>query len=107
MNWKKKLFKESRLYIILDKDICKDIFGAALQIRNSGLNIVQLRAKNAEKKQVLKDAKRLKSIFEKSRTVFIINDHADIAKLIDADGLHIGQEDLPIEAASKRVRLRS
>lgn len=50
---------------------------------------------------MLKDALRLKGIFQDKKTILIINDHADIAKVVDADGLHIGQDDLPIKEARK------
>lgn len=101
MNWKKRLLKKCGACIILDKDVCKDIFGTALKIRNPGFNVVQLRAKNAAEKTLLGDASRLKSLFGRSRNIFIVNDHVDIAHLVDADGVHLGQEDLPIEAARK------
>jgi len=101
MNWKKRLFKESSLYVILDKDTCKNIFKVAVKIRDSGLNIVQLREKNTAKKAILKDARRLKSLFGNGQGVLIMNDHADIAKLIKADGVHLGQDDLPIKEARK------
>lgn len=101
MNWKKRLFKESGLYIILDKDACCNIIDTALEIRKTGSNIVQLRAKNATKKELLQDSRRLKDIFKNKKTVLVINDHADIAKAVGADGLHLGQDDLPIKEARK------
>lgn len=62
---------------------------------------MQLREKNSPKKTVLTDARRLKSLLKNSRTLFIVNDHVDIAKLIGADGVHLGQDDLPIKEARK------
>jgi len=62
-----------------------------------GLALVQLRDKNATKAQIYKKAKILKSLAKKYQTPFIINDYLDIAQLVDADGLHTGQDDLPIQ----------
>jgi len=106
MNWKKKLFKESGLYIILDKDACCNIFSTASKITKTGSNIVQLRAKNAAKKELLSDALRLKRMF-RNRAIFIINDHVDIARAARADGVHLGQDDLPIKEARKILGKKS
>ncbi|MDD5044537.1 MAG: thiamine phosphate synthase [Candidatus Omnitrophica bacterium] len=101
MNWKKSSLRESGLCIILDKDVCRDIFSVARKIKNTGLCLVQLRAKNTPKRELLATAKRLNSLFKKSRVLFIINDHADIAQLVNAHGVHLGQDDLPVKQARK------
>jgi len=98
---KKQLLKKSKLYIILDKDACRDVFKVAAKIRNSGLSVVQLRAKNMPNKDLLEISKKLKFAFRKNKIIFIINDHVDIAKLTGAHGAHLGQDDLPIEEARK------
>jgi thiamine-phosphate pyrophosphorylase len=73
---------------------------AAIVAKN-GAQIIQLRDKYSPKKTVLKEALQLKALLAKSNTVFIINDYPDIAKLVDSDGVHLGQDDLPIDFARK------
>lgn len=101
MNLKKKLLKESRLYVILDKKRLrnKPVFGIADKIKDSGIDIVQLRDKESKIESLLKDAYALRKSSSNSKTLFIINDYIDIAKITDSDGIHLGQEDTPIEIA--------
>ncbi len=53
------------------------------------------------KKDIYKEAVSLRSLTLKHKTTFIINDYVDIALMVDADGVHLGQEDMPIEEAKK------
>lgn len=100
---KKKLLKKSRLYVILDKQIAanRSILNIAKQIKNSGASIVQLRDKVSKKEDIIKASFFLKKLFRDSGQLFIINDYLDIAKIVDSDGLHIGQEDLSVESARR------
>ncbi|MFN7251196.1 MAG: thiamine phosphate synthase [Anaerobacillus sp.] len=66
-----------------------------------GVDIIQLRDKNSSKKEVLEKAKLLKGLTEKYNIPLIINDHIDVALAVDADGIHIGQDDLPLLEARK------
>lgn len=67
-------------------------------IEKNSIRICQLRVKDQPKTIVLQEAKNLKSICQKLDCLLIINDHLDIALAI-ADGVHLGQEDLPIQTA--------
>jgi thiamine-phosphate pyrophosphorylase len=100
---KKKLLKNYRLYVIIDKQVLKDrsLNWAAERISQAGAEVIQLRDKCSDKKTVLKEALELKRLLSNSDTPYIINDHIDIAMLVDSDGVHLGQEDLPVEAARK------
>src|ERR1019366_1505395 len=62
-----------------------------------GAAVIQLREKSKPTYEILDTADALRSIIR--RAVFIINDRADIALATGADGVHLGQDDLPIEAA--------
>ncbi len=90
----------SGLYLITDSDISginhEEIVSLALK---GGIRIVQLREKGMPKDEILKIALTLRKMTKRYGTLLIINDHVDIAKASDADGVHIGQEDLPIEAS--------
>ncbi len=103
MSSKKRLLKISRLYIILDKEISgkRSIFDIANAVKNSQACVVQYRDKRAKKDSILRNALRLRKLFSKTNTVFIVNDYIDAAKIVDTDGIHLGQNDLKIETARK------
>ncbi|MBQ1994113.1 MAG: thiamine phosphate synthase [Lachnospiraceae bacterium] len=58
-----------------------------------GATFLQLREKNASKEEIIKEALEIKEICKKYNVPFVIDDDVDIAKEIDADGVHIGQND--------------
>ncbi|MDD2653660.1 MAG: thiamine phosphate synthase [Candidatus Omnitrophica bacterium] len=103
MIWKKRQLKKSRLYAILDKDLCGgNLLPLARKIIDSGVDIIQLRFKNGETRDILRFAKVLRR-FSRNKALFIVNDHIDVALASGADGVHLGQEDTPIEIARKVV----
>lgn len=69
------------------------------QAISGGVDILQLRAKGWQDRQILQVGQRIKSLTQKSKTLFVLNDRADLARIIDADGVHLGQQDLPIKDA--------
>lgn len=68
-----------------------------------GAEIIQLRDKKSSKRVILEKAKMLRELTKKHDVTFIVNDHIDIALAVDADGIHLGQDDLPISEARKVV----
>ncbi len=68
-----------------------------------GINMLQLREKNLSDKKLIKIGKDLRSITRGSATNFVVNDRPDIATICDADILHLGQDDMPIDDARKIV----
>ncbi|WP_199614787.1 thiamine phosphate synthase [Paenibacillus alkalitolerans] len=68
-----------------------------------GADIIQLRDKKSGKRVILEKAKALRELTRKHGVTFIVNDHIDIALAADADGIHLGQDDLPIAEARKIV----
>jgi len=66
-----------------------------------GVGIIQLRDKVSDKSHVLSLASKLARCLSKTKTLFIINDYVDIAFLSGADGVHLGQQDLPLKQARK------
>lgn len=68
-----------------------------------GADIVQLRDKKSTKREIFEKAKMLRELTRKYDVPFIVNDHIDIALAVDADGIHIGQDDLPLAEARKIV----
>ena len=72
-----------------------------LQAVSCGVEVVQYRNKNAETRQMYEEAVRLREICRDSDSIFLINDRVDIALAAEADGVHLGQSDMPCLAARK------
>jgi len=68
----------------------------------TGVRYVQLRMKNRPKNEVLDVARRLRRITQSSGTRLIINDDLEVAAEVDADGLHLGQQDMNLAVARAR-----
>lgn len=66
---------------------------------NGGVRIIQYREKNKKQKEVLAECREIRKITMENNIVFIINDYIDIAMMVDADGVHIGQDDIPLKEA--------
>jgi thiamine-phosphate pyrophosphorylase len=66
-----------------------------------GAKILQLRAKDIPSRDFLTLAQEVRKICRRSGCLLVVNDRADIALAVDADGVHVGQEDLPLKAARK------
>lgn len=100
---KDKAGKIKGLYVIIDTEALKgrDPAAAAQQVLEAGVKIIQFRAKSGDKRTILKTASELQTLCREYGAVFIVNDHIDIALAIKADGVHIGQEDLPAAQARK------
>ena len=90
-----------KLYSILDLGYVdeRDIVIIAESICNSDVNMLQLRAKNYGPERILEMAKLVRPICLKYQVPFIINDYPEIAAQVDADGVHIGQNDGELEKA--------
>jgi len=67
----------------------------------AGVRLFQYRNKNGSRKEIYNAAYGLAGTVKRSGGIFIVNDHADIAKAVDADGVHLGQDDLPLEYGRK------
>ncbi len=74
-----------------------------LQALSAGVRFFQYRNKSGPRRLIWKTALLLAQVARKAEALFIVNDHADIAMAVDADGVHLGQDDLPIEAARKII----
>lgn len=66
---------------------------------NGGARVLQYRDKKCTRKQMLETAREIRDITRKSNTMFIVNDYIDIALLAGADGVHLGQDDIPVREA--------
>ena len=61
----------------------------------AGVKIVQLRMKHASRGEILREAREVRLVTAGTDTLFIVNDDPDIASEVGADGVHVGQDDLP------------
>ncbi|MFP4521606.1 MAG: thiamine phosphate synthase [Fibrobacterota bacterium] len=68
---------------------------------SAGVRLIQLREKNLDRRTLLYTAEKLSDICHKNDALLIINDYPDIASLSGADGVHLGQNDIPAEYARK------
>lgn len=99
---KKKQLTDCKLYLILDTQVlpyAKLVSCVRLAVQE-GVDIVQLRDKTGKAFETLFWAKKIKKIIG-SKALFIVNDRIDIAILSDADGVHLGQDDLSVLEARR------
>ena len=68
-----------------------------------GIKIVQYRAKTKDTREKVKEAREIRELCRKNGVIFIVNDNIDIALLVDADGVHIGQEDMHPDDVRKLI----
>tara|TARA_Y100000310_G_scaffold73553_1_gene69649 strand:+ start:3261 stop:3905 length:645 start_codon:yes stop_codon:yes gene_type:complete len=90
------------LYFITDSTLTnQDIFSDTLQAISAGVKIVQYREKDKSFSTKLKEAIKLREITKKHKVTFIINDSVDLVLKTGADGIHLGDSDLPYKEARK------
>ena len=90
------------LYFITDRNLTKKtIMSDVISAINAGVKIVQYREKDLSTKEMYQEAKAIREITKDKNVILIINDRIDIALAVDADGVHIGQDDMPFEIARK------
>ncbi len=89
------------LYLVTDRDILngRDLCRAVEESIKGGATLVQLREKFIDDEKFLEIAKELQKVTKKYNIPLIINDNVKIAKIIDAEGVHIGQSDESLEEA--------
>ncbi|MDD5155627.1 MAG: thiamine phosphate synthase [Candidatus Omnitrophica bacterium] len=103
MKSKKRLLRGSRLYVIIDKKACTARSPAVTvkEAADSGADLVQLRDKESARGSVLRAAYAIRKELSGKKTIFIVNDYLDIAKISDADGVHLGQDDHSVGIARR------
>ncbi|HEX7063447.1 MAG TPA: thiamine phosphate synthase [Bacillales bacterium] len=95
--------RDFKLYVITDERFHpgRNLFEVIEEAMAGGADIVQLRDKKSSKKEVLEKARELRRLTERYGVQFIVNDYIDVAMAVDADGIHLGQDDLPLEEARR------
>ena len=95
-------FSDVGLYVIITRPVLPYEEIAEICVRR-GVRMLQLREKHLSDRQLLDAARRIRAVTRGSPTLFAINDRPDIAALSDADALHLGQDDIPVEEARSIV----
>ena len=98
--------KTCKIYLVTDEKACleKDFYSCIEEAIKGGVGIVQLREKNISTKDFYEKALKVKEICKNYGVLFIINDRLDIAQAVKADGVHLGQSDIPIEKAREILK---
>ena len=98
-----KIKRLSGLYVIIDTAALRgrSHLEVASQAIRGGAKVIQLRDKVHSKKELLSIAQGLRNLCAEQDVLFIMNDYLDVALAVDADGLHVGQDDLPVKVARR------
>ncbi len=102
--FKKSRLEDRKLYLVTDRSKFNnnnEFLDAVAASLKGGVQIVQLREKNATAKEFTELARQVRDICAVYDAIFIINDRVDIALAVGADGVHIGQDDIDINSARK------
>jgi thiamine-phosphate pyrophosphorylase len=91
---------DARLYVLLDGRSSLEAFTSlVLSLVQAETDLLQLRDKRLNDRELIARARRLREITRGTKTLFVVNDRPDIARLADADGVHVGQEELSVKDA--------
>lgn len=90
-----------RLCVITDRQLARGLshFEIAARAIEGGASMIQLRDKVTGPRQLLPEARQIAGLCRKRGVCFIVNDRLDLVLAADADGVHLGQDDLPPKAA--------
>lgn len=95
-------FRAAGLYLVVSEAACRaDWFESTRAALLGGLRVVQLREKSLPDHELLDRARRLRELTRAHDALFCMNDRPDLARLSQADLLHVGQDDLPIAEARR------
>ena len=89
---------DARLYFVVEAGASDRLLDAALA---GGCDLLQLRDHDASDDQLLAAAERFRDACDRSGALFVINDRPDLALQCGADGVHVGQDDLPVDAVRR------
>lgn len=89
-----------RVYVILDAALLNiPEIECARKLVDAGVRLIQYRNKKASARELFEKSRELAAFFNPMGVKFIVNDRADVCSLADADGVHVGQDDLGVEQA--------
>lgn len=91
------------LYLITEESLSagRKSIDVVKEAAAAGVDVIQLREKKLDLREKFKLGKEIKKICRQKGIIFIVNDRIDLALALDADGVHLGQSDLPLQSARK------
>jgi len=96
---------DARLCVLVTDSLCKaSLVGTVKEAILGGATMIQLREKSLDDRTLLAKARDVCQLARSSGALFIVNDRPDIARLVDADGVHLGQDDMPVQDARRILR---
>ena len=94
--------RDAKLYALVTEALCKtSLVGTVREALAGGVQMIQLREKTLTDRALLDRARDLRKMTRSAGALLIINDRPDIALLAEADGVHLGQDDLPLQEARR------
>lgn len=92
-----------RLYVITDSRLLgpRSLVEAVEEAIRGGATVIQYREKDAPTRRMIEEARLLSALCKAKGVLFIVNDRVDVALAVDADGVHLGDEDMPVWLARK------
>ncbi len=103
MNKKEKLelLKDFNLYCLTCEEysLGRKNIDVVKEILEAGVKILQYREKKKSIREKYKETVKIRDLTAQYNALLIVNDHLDLTKIVEADGVHIGQEDYPVEVA--------
>ncbi len=96
---------ETDIYALTDSNLSlgRSAVNVVKELLAAQVKIIQYREKKLKAGQMLDECRQIRELTKQAGACFIVNDHIDIAMLVDADGVHIGQEDLPLTEVRRLV----
>jgi len=91
------------LYLVTDRDLCgkRPLEEVVRESVRGGAAFVQIREKDLSTRAFIEEACRIKALLAPFQVPLIINDRVDVAQAVKADGVHVGQDDMPYETARR------
>lgn len=100
----KKEIENLGLYFITDSTITKTpVISQVKQAIDGGIKIIQYREKNLPTLEMYNQAKEIRKL-TKNKAIFVVNDRIDICLAVNADGVHLGKDDIPYSEARKLLK---
>jgi thiamine-phosphate pyrophosphorylase len=95
-------FAAARLYVLVGTDLCSAPLKTTVrEAMAGGAQIIQLREKKSDDRGLLALAREVRQWTRQAGVMFVLNDRPDLARLCDADGVHLGQNDVPVREARR------
>jgi thiamine-phosphate pyrophosphorylase len=93
---------DARLYVLVTESLCRaSLVGTIREAVEGGADVIQLREKDRDDRSLLGLAREVRRLTRQLGVLFIMNDRPDLALLAEADGVHLGQDDLPLQEARR------